>query len=141
MQWLASISVRRPVFASVLILTLLVVGLIGYAGLGVEINRMSRSMMVEATLDAGSGLTPGMFVEARVTVATEPRPAIPASATIKRGQTWRVFVVVDGRLQERVVQLGPDPAPGKRSVLQGLVVGEFVATTITDQVVDGLRVQ
>ncbi len=109
--------------------------------LGVEINRMSRSMMVEATLDAGSGLTPGMFVEARVTVATEPRPAIPASATIKRGQTWRVFVVVDGRLQERVVQLGPDPAPGKRSVLQGLVVGEFVATTITDQVVDGLRVQ
>ncbi|MBP9206798.1 MAG: efflux RND transporter permease subunit [Kofleriaceae bacterium] len=36
MQWLASISVRRPVFASVLILTLLVVGLIGYAGLGVD---------------------------------------------------------------------------------------------------------
>ncbi|MEZ4367014.1 MAG: efflux RND transporter permease subunit [Kofleriaceae bacterium] len=36
MQWLSSISVRRPVFATVMILTLVVVGLVGYAGLGVD---------------------------------------------------------------------------------------------------------
>ncbi len=36
MQWLASISVRRPVFASVLILTLVVVGIVGYRSLGVD---------------------------------------------------------------------------------------------------------
>jgi HAE1 family hydrophobic/amphiphilic exporter-1 len=36
MQWLASISVRRPVFASVIMLVLLVVGLIGYKSLGVD---------------------------------------------------------------------------------------------------------
>jgi HAE1 family hydrophobic/amphiphilic exporter-1 len=36
MQWLASISVRRPVFASVLILTLVVVGFVGYKSLGVD---------------------------------------------------------------------------------------------------------
>ena len=36
MQWLASISVRRPVFASVLILMVLVVGLAGYFQLGVD---------------------------------------------------------------------------------------------------------
>ena len=36
MQWLANISVRRPVFASVMILVLLVVGLVGYRTLGVD---------------------------------------------------------------------------------------------------------
>jgi hydrophobic/amphiphilic exporter-1 (mainly G- bacteria), HAE1 family len=36
MQWLAQISVRRPVFASVLILTILVLGIVGYSRLGVD---------------------------------------------------------------------------------------------------------
>src|SRR5580692_4891727 len=36
MQWLASISVRRPVFATVLILALVVIGLVGYSSLGVD---------------------------------------------------------------------------------------------------------
>ena len=36
MQWLASISVRRPVFASVLILALVMVGVVGYSSLGVD---------------------------------------------------------------------------------------------------------
>ncbi len=36
MQWLASISVRRPIFASVLILVVLVFGAVGYSQLGVD---------------------------------------------------------------------------------------------------------
>jgi hydrophobe/amphiphile efflux-1 (HAE1) family protein len=36
MQWLANISVRRPVFASVLMLVVLVVGAAGYGSLGVD---------------------------------------------------------------------------------------------------------
>src|SRR5580658_9342992 len=36
MQWLASVSVRRAVFASVLMLTVMVVGFAGYQGLGVD---------------------------------------------------------------------------------------------------------
>src|ERR1700712_956445 len=36
MQWLASICVRRPVFATVLILVLCVVGIAGYTKLGVD---------------------------------------------------------------------------------------------------------
>src|SRR6185436_9917777 len=35
-QWLASISVRRPVFASVMILTIVVVGFVGYSKLNVD---------------------------------------------------------------------------------------------------------
>lgn len=36
MQWLASLSVRRPVLATVLIISLCVVGLVGYRSLGVD---------------------------------------------------------------------------------------------------------
>ena len=36
MQWLAQICVRRPVFATVLILSLVVVGVFGYFKLGVD---------------------------------------------------------------------------------------------------------
>ncbi len=36
MQWLASICVRRPVFATVLILFIVVVGFIGYSKLNVD---------------------------------------------------------------------------------------------------------
>jgi hydrophobic/amphiphilic exporter-1 (mainly G- bacteria), HAE1 family len=36
MQWLAALCVRRPVFASVLVLTLVVVGAFGYSQLGVD---------------------------------------------------------------------------------------------------------
>src|SRR6266496_1080518 len=36
MQWLASISVRRPIFATVLILVIAVVGLVGYGKLNVD---------------------------------------------------------------------------------------------------------
>src|SRR5580700_3940640 len=36
MQWLASLCVRRPIFASVLILLIFVVGIAGYLKLGVD---------------------------------------------------------------------------------------------------------
>jgi hydrophobic/amphiphilic exporter-1 (mainly G- bacteria), HAE1 family len=36
MQWLASVSVRRPVFATVMVLTVLVLGIVGYLSLGVD---------------------------------------------------------------------------------------------------------
>src|SRR3954470_8630500 len=36
MQWLASISVRRPIFATVLILAIVVVGIVGYGSLNVD---------------------------------------------------------------------------------------------------------
>src|SRR3954467_1550593 len=36
MQWLSNIAVRRPVFATVMILVLVVVGVVGYLQLGVD---------------------------------------------------------------------------------------------------------
>ena len=37
MNWLAAICVKRPVFASVLVLVMLVFGVVGYLSLGVDL--------------------------------------------------------------------------------------------------------
>ena len=58
MQWLASISVRRPVFATVLVLVFVVVGILGYTRL--EVDRFPKvdfpTVMVTTYMD---GATPG----------------------------------------------------------------------------------
>jgi len=105
---------------------------------GAEIGR-TRSLIIEATLDPGSDLVPGMFVEARLTIATVPRPVVPKEALVKRGKTWHAFVVEKGELHERIVQRGPD-LDGHAAILNGLAKGDKVAAQITEQVVDGLRV-
>jgi membrane fusion protein (multidrug efflux system) len=108
--------------------------------LGAEIGR-TRSLIVEAVIDKDSGLVPGMFVEAHIKVGEVTRAIVPKEAVVKRGKTWRAFVVKKGELEERIVQLGPEPAPGQVSVAQGLVKGEKVVAKVTNDVVDGRAVQ
>lgn len=107
--------------------------------IGAEIAT-NRSLTVEATLDAGSKLLPGMFAEARVLVGTTPRPALPESAVVQRGKRWHAFVAVHGELEDRIVKLGPPPAAGQVSITDGVATGDKVVATITDKVVDSLRV-
>jgi membrane fusion protein (multidrug efflux system) len=106
---------------------------------GAEIGR-TRSLIVEATLDKGADLVPGMFAEARITVGQEPRPVLPETAVVKRGKTWHAFVVVNGEAQDRIVQLGAKPAAGQVSIVQGVAKGDKVVAKVTDGIVDGVRV-
>jgi hydrophobe/amphiphile efflux-1 (HAE1) family protein len=56
MQWLARISVKRPVFASVLILVVLVVGVTGYFSLGIDrFPRVEFPVAVVSTRVPGGG--------------------------------------------------------------------------------------
>ena len=107
--------------------------------IGAEIGR-TRSLIVEATLDPGSDLKPGMFAEAHLTIGERKRPVLPAEAVVQRGKTWHAFVAVNGELEDRIVQRGPEPAPGQVSILQGIKPGDKVVAKVTDQIVDGLRV-
>lgn len=108
--------------------------------LGGEISRTARALVAEAEVDPGSKLLPGMFVEAQVAIAQVSRPVGPASAVQRRGKTQRAFVVVDGEIEERVVQLGAPPAPGQVSFVAGVKVGEKLVTEIHKDVIDGARV-
>lgn len=107
---------------------------------GAEISRMSRALTAEAVLAPGSPLVPGMFAEASLTVAQVPMAVVPKSALVKRGTTWRLFAVVNGRLEERVAQPGPELPGDRMALLRGATAGEQVASPITEQVVDGVAV-
>jgi len=108
--------------------------------LGAEIGR-SRSLIVEATVQPTPDLLPGMFVAARIVTGHTARPSVPATAVVRRGKTWRAFVAANGVLEERVVKLGPAPSPGRVSIVRGLATADRVVESITDQIVDGLRVE
>jgi membrane fusion protein (multidrug efflux system) len=94
--------------------------------IGAEIGR-TRSLIVEATLAEGSGLVPGMFAEARVTVGSVPRPVVPKDAVARRGKTWHAYAVVKGELVDRIVQIAPASDGGKVAIVQGLEQGDRVA--------------
>src|SRR5688572_9644625 len=108
--------------------------------LGAEIGR-TRSLIVEAVVDKDSGLVPGMFVEAHLTIGSVTRAIVPKDAVVKRGKTWRAFVIKKGEVEERVVQLGPDTADGQRSIAQGLTKGEKIVAKVPPELVDGRAVQ
>ncbi len=107
--------------------------------LGAEIGR-TRSLIVEATVDKGSDLVPGMFVEAHIKTGETPRPVLPASAVVKRGKRWHAFVIKNNEVEERLVQLGPTPGPNQVSIVDGVAKDEKVVTTINEQIVDGAKV-
>lgn len=107
--------------------------------LGAEIGR-TRSLIVEATLDTGSDLVPGMFAEAHVIIGQTPRVVLPAAAVVKRGKQWHAFVVENGETIDRIVQLGTPPASGQVTIVQGVGKGERFVTKVTDEIVDGAKV-
>lgn len=108
--------------------------------IGAEVGR-TRSLIVEATLDKGSDLVPGMFAEAHIQVGQVTLPVVPTAAVVKRGKTWHTFVAVNGELQDRIVQLGASPAPGSVSIVRGLEKGERLVAKVTDQITDGVHVE
>ncbi len=109
--------------------------------LGAEISPTTRALRVDAALAPGHALRPGNFVEARLAVGTRELPAIPRGAAVRRGSTWRVFVAIDGALEERVVQLGPELDGGRVTVARGVAIGEQVVAALDAVVVAGLEVQ
>jgi RND family efflux transporter MFP subunit len=106
-----------------------------------EVGRQSRALAAEAELTAGTPLKPGMFAEARLAVGERQLPVVPKLAVVKRGSTWRAWVVVKGRLEERVVQLGPALSGDRVAILRGVTAGEKVASPVDDKITDGLRVE
>jgi len=108
--------------------------------LGAEIGQ-NRALTVEATLDKGTPLIPGMFAEAHVITDQSPHVVVPASAVVRRGTTYRAYVVdKNGTAEERIVQLGAAPSPDQSTILQGIAKGETVIVKIDDKVVDGAKV-
>ena len=101
----------------------------------------SRSLALEARVPNRDGaLKPGAFATARIEQATStPGLLVPAAAVRTVSGTSRVFVVADGRAEERLVTTSQGVGD-LIEVTTGLKTGEQVATTNLTQLVDGVAV-
>jgi membrane fusion protein (multidrug efflux system) len=106
---------------------------------GAEIGK-SRSLTVEASIDKGDDLVPGMFAEAHVVIGQTTRVVLPKTAVVQRGKLWHAFVVKNGEVEDHIVQKAMGPTPDQVAIVQGVDKGDKVVSPVTDTVVDGAKV-
>jgi RND family efflux transporter MFP subunit len=101
-------------------------GTIKYVGR--EVRAQTRDLVVEAEVENHDGaLIPGMFVTAHLPTGEAMLPVIPRRAMVPLDVNQSVFVIVDGRLQQRVVQPGAILGDSV-AILDGLRKGERIVT-------------
>ena len=105
------------------------------------VRASTRDLVVEAIVkNDDKQLFPGMFADVALSTGMRKLPSVPASAVFERLEKKRVMVVKDGRLEERVLQVGPE-SNGRISVEAGVAVGEPVVTANAAKLTNGARVQ
>ncbi|MCC7425891.1 MAG: HlyD family efflux transporter periplasmic adaptor subunit [Alphaproteobacteria bacterium] len=108
--------------------------------LGVEEQRVNVLVDILSPAERWRGLGDAFQLETRITVFTEEDATIiPAGALFRRGEAWHVFVMQDGRAEEREVALLR--RSGQRAAVRaGLALGESVIVYPGDRVAPGVRV-
>jgi RND family efflux transporter MFP subunit len=108
--------------------------------LGREVRQNTRDLVVEAVSDNPEhALLPGMFVTAHLRVGEETVPVVPKKAIVRMESSDTVFVVVDRRVEQRVIQPGAIVGDSV-AVLDGVKQGEALVAAPTPQTVDGAEV-
>ncbi len=107
-----------------------------------NVTASSRTLSVEADIENNGGaLKPGQFATVRILQSrSQPAVLIPARAVRTESGVSRVFVIKDGRAEQRLVQLGQSESD-LVEVKSGVAAGEQVATSNIDQVSDGMAVR
>ncbi len=107
-----------------------------------NVTANSRTLSVEADIEnSGGALKPGQFATVRILQSrSQPAVLIPARAVRTESGVSRVFVIRDGRAEQRLVQLGQAESD-LVEVKSGLAAGEQVATSNIDQMSDGMAVR
>jgi len=106
-----------------------------------NVNVNSRTLTVEAEVESGGMLKPGLFATARIAQSkSEPTILVPSTAVRTDGGVIKVFVIQDGRAIEKLIQIG-DTENDLVQVKQGLTENEKVAITNVEQLFDGVSVR
>ena len=101
----------------------------------------TRDLVVEAVSDnADHALLPGMFVTAHLAVGEQAVPVVPKKAIVRMETSDTVFVLHDGRLEQRVIQEGATIGDAI-AALDGVKTGEKVVTNPSPQMADGAEAE
>ena len=110
------------------------------SALGVEEQRVDVIVDLAAPHERWRGLGDGWRVEVRIaTWHGDDVLAVPLGALFRTGDDWAVYVVRDGRVRRRTVELGHRNARAAE-VVRGLAAGERVVLHPGERVTDGVRV-
>jgi HlyD family secretion protein len=108
------------------------------SALGVEEQRVN---VIADFVDPPGSLGDGYRVEAKIVIwSSDSTLKIPVSALFRRGETWTVFVVENGRAVLREVRIGHRGAL-EAEVLEGLKVDETVIRHPSNDISEGTRVR
>lgn len=108
--------------------------------IGASVREAARDLIIEAEVPNSDGkLKPGMFAEGRLALGDEPAVTVPAAALRSEGNTRKVFVVRDNRIEERLVETGESKGD-VIEIRRGVEKGEQVVITPTAEAVDGVKV-
>lgn len=101
----------------------------------------SRSFSVEASVPNPKGvLKAGFFAKVSILTDTEKNtPFVPEEAVASFAGIVKVYVIVDGKAEERRVKTGLRQQ-GRVEILEGVTVGETVATSSLSQLATGTAV-
>ena len=101
----------------------------------------SRSFGVEASVPNPRGvLKPGFFTKASILTGTgKNAPFVPEDAVASFAGIVKVYVIVDGKAEERRVKTGVRQ-DSRVEILEGVTVGETVATSSLSQLATGTAV-
>lgn len=101
----------------------------------------TRDLVVEAVVqNPDKTLLPGMFADVELTTGRRKLPGVPKAALQLREGQAHAFAVVGGRLEERLLSLGPE-AGDRVSVLKGAAVGDQMALPPFENLSNGQRVR
>jgi membrane fusion protein, multidrug efflux system len=101
----------------------------------------SRTFVVKVELPDNCGCRSGEYGKAGFPIGEERRLTVPRSSLVERGQLEGLFVVnAQGVVQYRLVKTGKNLGD-RLEILSGLGEGERVATSQTDRLSDGTRVE
>ncbi len=108
--------------------------------LGAALRETARDLAVEAEVINKDGrLKPGMFAEGRLVLAEEPCVTVPSKALRVDGKTHKIFVVHDGIVDERIVEVGETKGDSVE-IRQGVTLGESVVLAPGAEATDGMKV-
>lgn len=109
--------------------------------IGAAVRAESRDLQVEAeVINTDGRLRPGLFTEARLALPPQSAVTVPASAVRAEGDIQRVWVVQEGKLNERLVEVGENDK-GRIEIRRGVQKGENVVVNPGAAVADGVPVQ